>query len=172
MALSNDRRHLAAYLLRALRPTRHDYGQAVREAFQLLERLEVERAGLIDNLEKSLSDRRTFQGSENQRLLQHVITTVSGCPSDPRCSPLGDDKASRRDDPGEIVLQAELIEQMMDAIAELPDRDRRLLAERYWEGKSNAEASRSVGLSRQRGHEVHERAICHLTARLAAFRES
>lgn len=73
-------------------------------------------------------------------------------------------------DPLAVVIARETSEILYQHLAELGERERRILVAVYWEGLTQAEVARSEGVSRNRANVLLRRAEKHLKERMSETR--
>lgn len=72
---------------------------------------------------------------------------------------MADVEHDREDSPEALVGRAQVVAQMRESIARLPDNERRLVERHYFDGLTMDEAAREIGLSKSWGSRLHARAI-------------
>jgi RNA polymerase sigma factor for flagellar operon FliA len=78
--------------------------------------------------------------------------------------------ASRFESPEEAVINAELRDTVMGAIAQLPDNEAQLVRRHYIDGESFEQVADELGLSKSWASRLHARAISRLSKRLRSAR--
>lgn len=69
-----------------------------------------------------------------------------------------------------LLGDAEERAELLAAMAELPPRERRVLVERFWEGRTLVEVGAGLGVSRERARQLEQRAKARLRSRLEELR--
>ena len=76
------------------------------------------------------------------------------------------------EDPGALVGDVEVRRVLAEAIDQLPERERLVVALYYYEGLTLKEIGEVLGVSESRVSQIHTKAIVRLRGRLQRFRES
>lgn len=76
------------------------------------------------------------------------------------------------EDPGALVGDVEVRRVLAEAIDQLPERERLVIALYYYEGLTLKEIGQVLGVSESRISQIHTKAIVRLRGRLQRFRES
>jgi RNA polymerase sigma factor for flagellar operon FliA len=71
----------------------------------------------------------------------------------------GLDVAAPGHDPSEAIDTRRLGRRLVDAIAQLPDKQRELMTKHYWEGKNLLEAGAELGISKSWASRLHAQAV-------------
>lgn len=79
---------------------------------------------------------------------------------------------SDSEDPGALVGDVEVRRVLAEAIDQLPERERLVVALYYYEGLTLKEIGQVLGVSESRISQIHTKAIVRLRGRLQRFRES
>jgi len=150
----------------------------------LLGQMELDDAGLQRRIENKLAQAQAFRGSYEQKLLLLAISSVVGegrmwcvrgkAIASLRGLDLSGTDHGRDDDPAHVVEDDDERRHreatLTRVIDSLKPRDRRILKAIYWEGQTQAEVARELGITPQTLNGILQRVLRALGERLEQLR--
>ncbi len=160
---------MRAYIGNALRRngyTNDEQASLTERILETLKTVEVQQCNdhLLQRIEDRLATPALFKNTGEHVLLRNAIDSMM----EPRTRwerkrevPLGNEcqlLTSREVDPFEHVATEELRRQVRQRIDGLSEDQRRLITSRFWEGMTEAQFGRQIGIARQRVNEMGQNA--------------
>lgn len=140
-----------AYILRRVR-NHHDAEDLTAQVFvQAFDHLDPEKAGTDDEVASWLFTSARNATANHTRRRRYVVS-VEEIP----------EPADESEDPGEAVLDDEMLSRVLDAISQLPEERRRALILRFVEQLPHAEIAEMLGRTETSARVLLHRTIAHL----------